>query len=334
MLSPPNPDVDGLIDAIMTRLMANPNDGLGPRFNTQLLQIFEGFRHLHDEKYQLQTDVQQEAERRAAVERAMCESAEQWEVERQEFKAEVKRLELILAKGERGLAEVTLARQDSVLRRGRGRKDRNRDTTLEAVFEFLERSRRYEEHLWHSQRGESDAYVPLHTELIRAVATMKKRPASPSAEMRRLSTRMTLASSNSNLHLNFAVGTPRDVSILEQRTQHSPARKSSAALPEYPPMQPVPSSYRTENDISLSNASVSAFSCDGDLLPDETSDLSLIQVAGTDNDLVAMSRIAQILAKRRKVDPDAIMDKLTKLFNDEPLDSEGVGEIQRYGKRA
>ena len=84
----------------------------------------------------------------------MHASAQQWERDKGEYKAEVKRLELLLAKGERGLAEVTLARQDSVLLRGQRHQGKPRDdTTLETIFEFLERTSQYEDKVWGSQRG-------------------------------------------------------------------------------------------------------------------------------------------------------------------------------------
>lgn len=69
----------------------------------------------------------------------------------------------------------------------------------------------------------------------------------------------------------------------------------------------------------VSDGTSSTFSCAGDLLPDEASDINLIEVAGTDNDFVATKRIAQVLAKRHHVDPDTIMPKLHDLF--------GLGEL-------
>ena len=58
----------------------------------------------------------------------------------------------ILAKGKRGLAEVTLARQDSVIRHSKYYRKGN-DDSLETIFEFLEKTKRYEDRAWSSQRG-------------------------------------------------------------------------------------------------------------------------------------------------------------------------------------
>lgn len=154
----PNPDPERLIDSVMNRLLAGPDRPLDSRFNGILLEIFESFRNLTDEKTLAQSHAQTEIEKRLALERTMREAAEQWDREKQIYKAEIKRLELLLSKGARGLAEVTLARQNSMLRCKRGNEDDvSKEKTLESIFEFLERSRRNEEKIWTSQRGEHNA---------------------------------------------------------------------------------------------------------------------------------------------------------------------------------
>ena len=137
------------MDMVMCHLLNNPYNSLDPKFNTALLQIFESFRHLMDQNKTLMANLQQSTEREAALEYAMSAAADGFNCERQAYKAEVKRLELILAKGKRGLAEVTIARQDSILRQRRMSDDR----TMETIFEFLEKTKRYEDRVWSSQRG-------------------------------------------------------------------------------------------------------------------------------------------------------------------------------------
>ena len=86
------------------------------------------------------------------------------------------------------------------------------------------------------------------------------------------------------------------------------------------------SDIKSEPALSLSgddDGTLSTFSCVGDLLPDETADVSLIEAAGTDNDFVAIKRIAQVLAKRRNVDPDTVMPPLLDLFAGQCLESNG-----------
>lgn len=149
----PSPEADHLIEAIMCRLLADPYRSLDTRFNGMLMQVFESYRNINDEKLLLLSEIQQEAGRLQATEHALRRAKEEWDQERRDYKAEVKRLELLLAKGSKhGLAEVTLARQDSVLRRGKQRNPSG-DETLETIFEFLEKTKRYEDRAWSSQRG-------------------------------------------------------------------------------------------------------------------------------------------------------------------------------------
>lgn len=160
----PNPDPDVLLDSVMCRLLGTPYEGLHPRFNSLLLQIFEGFRNLSDEKQQLLSQLQQGSSRLSDIEKAMQKSTRQWSQERHDYKAEIKRLELLLAKGKRGLAEVTLARQDSNLRKkqaDRSKEGSKRDT-IGTIVDFLEKTKREDEKYWSSQRGRrqsSQSYI-------------------------------------------------------------------------------------------------------------------------------------------------------------------------------
>lgn len=150
------------MDTILRRLMSHPLQGLGPSSNSSLTLIFEEFRHLQDEKDRLERILAEEMESRH-VECTRRQQAEyDWEDERKTYKAEVKRLELIIAKGKRGVAEVALARQGSLIRRRKetatldGVEDTREDAYdgKETVIEFLEKTKRFEDPAWSSQRGE------------------------------------------------------------------------------------------------------------------------------------------------------------------------------------
>ena len=149
----PDPEAEGLIDSIMCRLMTEPYASLEPRFNGMLLQIFESYRTVSDEKVQLQAQLDDDLKRRKALLQKLETAQKQWSDERQDYKVEVKRLELLLAKGKRGLAEVTLARQDSSLRQNDSERRAHQDDGLETIFEFLEKTKRYEDKAWSGQRG-------------------------------------------------------------------------------------------------------------------------------------------------------------------------------------
>lgn len=138
----------------MCRLMSQRYDALDTRFNGALLQIFEAYRNLLDQRERLERSLTGEMDIRIA-ERSAAQRAEQaWEEEKQSYKAEVKRLELVIAQGKRGVAEVALVRQDSLIRRKKQViTPDNEDDGKETVFEFLEKTKRFEDPAWSGQRG-------------------------------------------------------------------------------------------------------------------------------------------------------------------------------------
>lgn len=139
--------------------MSQPYDALDTRFNGALLQIFEAHRNLSDQRERLERSLVGERDNRL-VERSAAQRAEhRWEEEKQSYKAEVKRLELVIAQGKRGVADVALVRQDSLIRRKKNViRPEDEDDGKETVFEFLEKTKRFEDPAWSGQRGESGAF--------------------------------------------------------------------------------------------------------------------------------------------------------------------------------
>lgn len=136
--------------------MSQPYDTLDTRFNGALLQIFEAYRNLSDQRERLERSLAGETDIRLAERSASQRSEHEWEEEKQSYKAEVKRLELVIAQGNRGVADVALVRQDSLIRRKKlvSTPD-DEDDGKETVFEFLEKTKRFEDPAWSSQRGKS-----------------------------------------------------------------------------------------------------------------------------------------------------------------------------------
>jgi hypothetical protein len=151
----PNPSAEQLTDAVTCRLMSQPYDALPAGFNGTLLQILEAYRDLSDERDRLERRITEEVESRLAERSAAQQAESLWEEERRTYKAEVKRLELVIAKGKRGVAEVALVRQDSLIRRRKQAitPDDDEDDGKETVFEFLEKTKRFEDPSWSGQRG-------------------------------------------------------------------------------------------------------------------------------------------------------------------------------------
>jgi len=242
----PSPDVDQLIDSMMCNVLDDPYNMLTARYTSDLMQIFEGYRAVRDDKAELLRKLDVETQKRQALERA-------WKREREEYKAEVKRLELLLSKGKRGLAEVTLARQDSLLRRGRptGAQD---DTGLETILQVLEKSKRYEDKTWSSQRGKKVLKISPNSVADGCKAMMRHK--SPSPKMRRLSKTLARKAFATDAELTLLYGTPPldSASILQREDNSRPTEPRSDS----------------ESRPSLSDDTFSSFGGGGDLLPDET----------------------------------------------------------------
>ncbi|CAD0085887.1 unnamed protein product [Aureobasidium mustum] len=156
------PDPDQIMDSIMRTLIAEPYRPLDVKHNSPLLMIFEGFRNLRDENSSLLRKLKYEAETRFESRHELELERQTWQREREEYKAEVKRLELIISKQKEGVAEVMRARQGSLLGREHRRRTASsvytsRDDPRETVFEFLERTRiedeRKQEAARKAQRG-------------------------------------------------------------------------------------------------------------------------------------------------------------------------------------
>jgi hypothetical protein len=163
------PDPDQIMDAIMRTLIAEPYRPLDVKHNSPLLMVFEGFRNLRDENASLVRKLKYEAETRFSSHHEIELERQEWQQERDEYKAEVKRLELIISKDREGVAEVMRARQGSLLRREQKRRtassaNTSSDDPRETVFEFLERTRiedeRRQEAVRKSQRGMSTTPFP------------------------------------------------------------------------------------------------------------------------------------------------------------------------------
>ncbi|RMY92553.1 hypothetical protein D0862_09457 [Hortaea werneckii] len=258
----PSPDAEGLVDSIMCRLMAQPYACLEPRFNGAILRLLENHRCMNDEQQRLQQQLENEVKRGTLLYQRLQAAQKQWSDERQDFKAEIKRLELLLAKGKRGVAEVTLAREDSELRRKESiRRSRGIDDGLETIFEFLEKTRRWEDKAYGSQRD-----LPFGTPPDTAASTLAQ-----------------------------AMKLPEDGA------------------------RPMPKQ-------SMSDDTISTFSCVGDLFEYENGNVNLTNADGTENDVVAVQQIAHVLARRRNIDTRDVMPKLLALFDAAPptsIENEG-----------
>ncbi|KAK1070535.1 hypothetical protein LTR48_009467, partial [Friedmanniomyces endolithicus] len=82
----------------MCRLMTEPYSSLDPRFNGMLLHICESYRNVRDCKQQMEEQLDDAMQGKKSLLYRLQQAQKQMSEQRQEYKAEIKRLELLLAK--------------------------------------------------------------------------------------------------------------------------------------------------------------------------------------------------------------------------------------------
>lgn len=312
----PDPDPDSLVESVMIQLMNSPLSSLDPKYNNVLMRIFECYRHLKDELAEARSRLDKERDRSYGITLDMNAAEQHWEEEKALYKEEVRRLEIIISKSNRGLAGVTMARQESVLRRKQKERADDeaeaRTNRKETVLEFLEGTKIFDDRGYSSQRGKQHSLQPsrnLNTNIT--AATMRTVPRSPSHLMKKLSRKLTKKASSTHVHQDLPFGTP-------PRFQPSTIAEASM-LDEQAEMVKAKRVRSGSNAVSEANteASVSTFSGAGDMLPDE---LEASQSDGSpeqDPDVVAIKCIATTLSNRRGISADAVLPKLFELFREQ-----------------
>ncbi|KAI4848885.1 hypothetical protein E4T45_06145 [Aureobasidium sp. EXF-8846] len=217
------PDPDQTMDSIMRTLVTEPYRSLDIKYNSPLLMIFEGFRNLRDENASLMRKLKYEVESRFSSHHELELERQRWQQEREEYKAEVKRLELIISKDKEGVAEVIRARRGSLLRGEHRRRttsgaNTSSDDPRETVFEFLERTRvedeKRQEAVRKTQRGISTSLsLSSNESRLTSSVPFRKRPVSPSQKMTILSHKL----STTNHYSDFeSPPSPQDFTSLSQ----------------------------------------------------------------------------------------------------------------------
>ena len=113
------PDVELPIIALMSRLLANPGKGLSVQDTSLVLRVIESYRELGDKVTSMEEEFLNEKEKtRIATEELQRLEAIRASDEKG-FRAEIKRLEMVIAEGKRGMSDLLKARQGSLIRRSR-----------------------------------------------------------------------------------------------------------------------------------------------------------------------------------------------------------------------
>jgi hypothetical protein len=218
------PDPDQIMDSAMRTLMAEPYRPLDVKHNSPLLRIFESFRNLRDENAALLCKFNYELKTGYAAQHGIDLERQRWQHEREEYKAEVKRLELIICQQKEGVAGLMHARRGSILRKEHRRRtasgaNTSRDDPRETVFEFLERTRlddqAREEAARKAQRGMSKSSVQNNSSSQCFTVPLRNRPASPSQKMTALSHKLSTTSHYNDLPFD-SPPSPQEFTSLSQ----------------------------------------------------------------------------------------------------------------------
>ncbi|KAK4990837.1 hypothetical protein LTR50_002204 [Elasticomyces elasticus] len=285
-----NWDPEQLITSIQCTLMADPYKPLSVQCNSSICRILEAYRELVDEKERLQTHLDEEIHRRH-VDLAEAQEAEKgWMEERAAYKAEIKRLEVLMAKGKKGLVEVIRARQHSVLKKPNRSEENEITNPPVTVYEFLETA--------NSNRVDSLGKAQR--------ASFHPRPPSPSQGMAALSHKLSMTST----HADLPFGTPPPHDLHRTLTQVLHLQEGPIGLGLQGPI----ASRGEKSKTCLSDSALSAFGSHGDLLPDELSEHSKTTQPNSSQDLQSLEHMAAAIARARGLDPKDILPKLAELF--------------------
>lgn len=120
-----NLEHDAKLEAIISSITTQINNGITKPLSAQthgpLLRVFEAYRMLVDEKEDLKTKLEEAVSHNNTTLDTLEGERKRWKEDELNYKVEIKKLEVIIASGKIGLAEVALARQTSLVRRGKDR---------------------------------------------------------------------------------------------------------------------------------------------------------------------------------------------------------------------
>ncbi|KAF2174736.1 hypothetical protein K469DRAFT_512939, partial [Zopfia rhizophila CBS 207.26] len=283
------PPVDPIIvlRSVRSHLCRSPSQSIPEQQHSGLLRIFEDYRKVREEKERLDEILRKTLEGYKMAE-------ENWSTAEGRYQAEIRRLELIIARGTTGMSGLIRARQESIIKRERPYRKTMSTDHLETAYEFLSREQLDQQIISQSQR------VLIH------------RPSSPSSKMAALSRRFL----STSLHDDLPFGTPPSQDRILTLTRKVKSELDLAKLGT--------TIEATSNSDSGSRSVYSEFSASGDPLPDEIEhSTSTILDARIEGDaFVALRDLAVLVARRKGMKAEKFLSRLLNLFSSEDEGSE------------
>ncbi|KAF2500711.1 hypothetical protein BU16DRAFT_614429 [Lophium mytilinum] len=281
----PKVDPYMVVQSISTMLLRNPNKPLPVAHNSSILHLVENYRNLREEKEKLDELLKETLD-------GYKEAEERWSAEEHNFRSEIRRLELIIARGKQGMTELMRARQGSVIHRKRKVHKTPSEEQLETAYEFL----------WRDQ---------VSQDMMREGQRVVLRSKSPSNQMKALSKTL----SHMNDHDDLPVGTPPD-----RRHKHSLSywTKSNEAAPSHG--ESILSSQGRGPPLASQSDdpsdTYSTFSSAGDALPDEegATTNTIVDARAEGEDFVALRDLVIQLARRRGICIETMLPRLVNIL--------------------
>jgi hypothetical protein len=110
--------ISQIIDAVFSRIVTNLGKPISAQNSEPILRVFEAYRDLKAEAVGLQKKLDKAVSHCNTTLNTLEGERRRWKEDEANHKAEIRRLELIIAHGKLGLSAVTLARQQSRIQRG------------------------------------------------------------------------------------------------------------------------------------------------------------------------------------------------------------------------
>ena len=136
-----NPNLDQIAESLQSAMMVkrDPRAPLPIKYNACVLRLIEGFRNLRKEQKKIEHELVELNQLREKELEEFRGISEEWIERETKYKAEIKRLELLLVKEtSAGMATVALARHDSVVDRSGTKKFQDR---MKRMSNSLDRGR-------------------------------------------------------------------------------------------------------------------------------------------------------------------------------------------------
>ncbi|KAF7681402.1 hypothetical protein GT037_000378 [Alternaria burnsii] len=252
--------------------MATTHRPIPMEHNSGLFRVFEDYRKVREQKESLSIMMEETLSDWKKAE-------EHWNRSKDRYGAEIRRLELLIARGTSGMAGLMQARQDSVLRRHR--KTVSHDSIPPA--------------------NNSLSHAQLDQEIkVRSQRALLSRPLSPSEKMIVLSTQFT------NDGTKLIVGTPPEVNHNLTLSRKVQSELNLTAI------------HKTKPSRSFTSSATSGFSGgSGDPLPDEMAVLEHtgMEPATECEALVALRELGTLVARRRGLEVSSFNHSLMMLFS-------------------